>query len=529
MCSRGRPGRSSRRSARICHARRSRSRASKASKRRTCFPVMASRGPAASAKRSGSSERELRTSIGRAVPGRFKTIIEPFRIHSVEPLRMTTEEERRRKIRDAGYNVFALRAEDVLIDLLTDSGTGAMSRDQWAAIQHGDESYAGSPSWFRFLEAVQRLFPFRHVIPTHQGRAAERILFSVIAGPGKVIPNNTHFDTTRANIEATGAEALDLVIPEGREPQRIHPFKGNMDVPALEELLVKRRGDVPAVFLTVTNNSGGGQPVSMENIRAVRAVCDRHRVPFFLDACRFAENAWFIRLREKGYADRDVGDIVREMASYADGMTMSAKKDPLANIGGWLAMNNDALAEKCRNLLILTEGFTTYGGLAGRDLEAIAQGLEEVLHEDYLRYRLRSAEYLGDGIRKAGVSIVEPPGGHAVYIDARATLPHIPPEELPGQALSCALYLEGGVRSVEIGTVMFGRTDPNTGGQVPADHDLVRLALPRRVYTQSHVDYVIEVAETMARQKAAICGYRIVSEPPALRHFSAVFEPLSKR
>src|SRR5438552_7463455 len=350
MCSRGRPGRSSRRSARICHARLSRSRASKASKRRTCFPVMASRGPAASAKRSGSSERELRTSIGRAVPGRFKTIIEPFRIHSVEPLRMTTEEERRRKIRDAGYNVFALRAEDVLIDLLTDSGTGAMSRDQWAAIQHGDESYAGSPSWFRFLEAVQRLFPFRHVIPTHQGRAAERILFSVIAGTGKVIPNNTHFDTTRANIEATGAEAVDLVIAEGREPQRIHPFKGNMDVAALESLLAKRRSDVPVVFLTVTNNSGGGQPVSMENIRAVRAVCDRHRVPLFLDACRFAENAWFIRLREKGYAERDVGDIVREMASYADGMTMSAKKDPLANIGGGLRKHGRHLAGHRRHL-----------------------------------------------------------------------------------------------------------------------------------------------------------------------------------
>ena len=304
---------------------------------------------------------------------KFRTIIEPFRIHSVEPLRLTTEEERTTKIKDAGYNLFALRAEDVLIDLLTDSGTGAMSRDQWAAIQHGDESYAGSPSWFRFLDAVRELFPFRHVIPTHQGRAAERILFSVIAGPGKVIPNNTHFDTTRANIEATGAEAVDLVIPEGREPQRIHPFKGNMDIEALDELLAKRAADVPAVFVTVTNNSGGGQPVSMENIRAVRAACDRYRVPFFLDACRFAENAWFIRMREKGYADKAVPDIVREMASYAHGMTMSAKKDPLANIGGWLALNDDALAEKCRNVLILTEGFPTYGGLAGRDLEAIAR------------------------------------------------------------------------------------------------------------------------------------------------------------
>src|SRR5438128_7945575 len=359
---------------------------------------------------------------------------------------MTTEDERRRKIRDAGYNVFALRAEDVLIDLLTDSGTGAMSRDQWAAIQHGDESYAGSPSWFRFLEAVQRLFPFHHVIPTHQGRAAERILFSVIAGPGKVIPNNTHFDTTRANIEATGAEALDLVIPEGREPQRIHPFKGNMDVAALEDLLAKRAPDVPVVFVTVTNNSDGGQPVSMENIRSVRAVCDRHRVPFFLDACRFAENAWFIRMREKGYADKAVPNIVREMASYADGMTMSAKKDPLANIGGWLALNNDEMAERCRNLLILTEGFPTYGGLAGRDLEAIAQGLREAIDEDYLRYRITSTAYLGDALDRAGMPVVLPIGGHAVYLDARALLSHIPPLEYPGQALAVALYREGGIR-----------------------------------------------------------------------------------
>src|SRR2546430_17463052 len=375
------------------------------SRPRSCCPGTDSRGRAASAKRSVSSGRARRTSIGAALPDRFKTIIEPFRIHSVDHVRMTTEDERRQKIRAAGYYVFALRAEDVLIDLLTDSGTGAMSRDQWAAIQHGDESYAGSPSWFRFLDAVQRLFPFRHVIPTHQGRAAERILFSVIAGPGKVIPNNTHFDTTRANIEATGGEAVGLVIPEGREPQRIHPFKGNMDVRALEDLLAKRARDVPVVFITVTNNSGGGQPVSMENIRAVRTVCDRYRVPLYLDACRFAENAWFVRLREPGYAQREVGDIVREMASYADGMTMSAKKDPLANIGGWLAMNDDALAEKCRNLLILTEGFSTYGGLAGRDLEAIAQGLSEAIEPGYLRYRIRSTEYLADAPDHAGGQI----------------------------------------------------------------------------------------------------------------------------
>ena len=454
---------------------------------------------------------------------RFKTIIEPFRIHSVEPLRMTTEDERGGKIRDAGYNLFALRAEDVLIDLLTDSGTGAMSRDQWAAIQHGDESYAGSPSWFRFLEAVQELFPFRHVIPTHQGRAAERILFSVIAGPGKVIPNNTHFDTTRANIEATGAEAMDLLIAEGREPRTMHPFKGNMDVGALEQLLAERAGDVPVVFVTVTNNSGGGQPVSIANVRAVRAICDRFHVPFFLDACRFAENAWFIRMREPGYADKSVADIVREMVSYADGMTMSAKKDPLANIGGWLAMNDDALAERCRNMLILTEGFPTYGGLAGRDLEAIAQGLHEAVEHDYLRYRIRSTEYLADALDRAGVPIVKPAGGHAVYLDARALLPHIPPLQYPGQSLAIALYEAGGIRGVEIGTVMFGRYPD--GSEMPAPMDLVRLAIPRRTYTQSHIDYVIEVVTAVAANARELRGYRIVDEPPQLRHFTARFAP----
>jgi tryptophanase len=459
------------------------------------------------------------------VPDRFKTIIEPFRIHSVEPLRMTTEAERRVKIRDAGYNLFALKAADVLIDLLTDSGTGAMSRDQWAAIQHGDESYAGSPSWFRFLDAVRHLFPFRHVIPTHQGRAAERILFSAIAGPGKVIPNNTHFDTTRANVEATGAEALDLVIAEGREPQRIHPFKGNLDLTALEQLLAKRARDVPVVFITVTNNSGGGQPVSMENIRGARQICDRYRVPLFLDACRFAENAWFIHLREKGYDSRSIEDIVREISSYADGMTMSAKKDPLANIGGWLAMNDDALAERCRNLLILTEGFPTYGGLAGRDLEAIAQGLQEAVEPDYLRYRIRSTEYLAEALDRAGVPIVKPAGGHAVYIDARALLPHIAPLTYPGQSLAVALYETGGIRSVEIGTVMFGRHPDGT--ETAAAMDLVRMAIPRRTYTQSHIDYVIEVVLAVAARAKELGGYRIVAEPPQLRHFTASFEPLA--
>ncbi|HZP90513.1 MAG TPA: tryptophanase [Actinomycetota bacterium] len=458
------------------------------------------------------------------MPYRFRTIIEPFRIHSVEPLRMTTEEHRRRAIREAGFNLFNLHADDVLIDLLTDSGTGAMSRDQWAAIQHGDESYAGSPSWYVFLEAVQELFPFRHVIPTHQGRAAEKILFSVIAGPGKVVPNNTHFDTTRANVEATGAEAVDLVIPEGRRPETLHPFKGNMDLEGLEALLEQRASDVPVVFVTITNNSGGGQPVSMGNLRGVRALCDRFGVPLFLDACRFAENAWFIRTREPGYEERDVPDIVREMAGLADGMTMSAKKDPLANIGGWLAMNDDDLAERCRNLLILTEGFPTYGGLAGRDLEAIAQGLRECVDPHYLRYRIRSTEYLGEALEHAGVPIVRPVGGHAVYLDARALLPHVPPLQYPGQSLSVALYEAGGIRGVEIGTVMFGRHPDGT--ESPAPMDLVRLAIPRRTYTQSHVDYVIEVVCAVAEHAPELRGYRIVQEPPQLRHFTARFEPL---
>ena len=458
------------------------------------------------------------------MPYWFRTIIEPFRIHSVEPLRFLTEEERRAKVREADYNLFNLHADDVLIDLLTDSGTGAMSRDQWAAIQHGDESYAGSPSWFVFLEAVQELFPFRHVIPTHQGRAAEKILFSAIGGPGKVIPNNTHFDTTRANVEFTGAEALDLVIPEGHVPQAIHPFKGNMDLVALEALLAERADDVPVVFVTITNNSGGGQPVSLENLRGVRALCDRFGVPLFLDACRFAENAWFIKLREPGQAEREIPDIVREIASLADGMTMSAKKDPMANIGGWLALDDDALAEQCRNLLILTEGFVTYGGLAGRDLEAIAQGLRECVDEHYLRYRIRSTEYLADALDRAGVPIVKPAGGHAVYLDARPFLPHIPPLQYPGQALAVALYEAGGIRACEIGTVMFGRRPDGT--EEPAAMDLVRMAIPRRTYTQSHVDYVIEVVAAVADRASELPGYRIVEQPAQLRHFTARFEPL---
>jgi tryptophanase len=462
--------------------------------------------------------------IGRMADPTYRTIIEPFRIHSVEPLRMTTPQERTAAVERAGYNLFKVHAADVLIDLLTDSGTGAMSRDQWAAIQRGDESYAGSPSYYVFRDAVQALFPFEHIIPTHQGRAAERILFSVLGGPGKVVPNNTHFDTTRANVEYTGAEAVDLVIAEGRDPAVEHPFKGNMDVAALEALLRERGDDVPVVFVTITNNSGGGQPVSLANLHAVRDVCDAHGKLLFLDACRFAENAWFIRDREPGHAEREVADIVREIASLADGMTMSAKKDPMGNIGGWLAMDDDELARECRNMLILTEGFPTYGGLAGRDLEALAQGLREVVDHDYLRYRIRSTAYLGEALQRAGVPVLLPVGGHAVYLDARRLLPHIPPLEYPGQALAVALYVAGGVRGCEIGTVMFGRRPD--GSQAPASMDLVRLAIPRRTYTQSHIDYVIEVCEHVARGAADLPGYRIVEEPPALRHFTATFAPL---
>jgi len=457
---------------------------------------------------------------------RWRTIIEPFRIKSVEPIRMTTVAERGDHLREAGFNLFNLHAADVLIDLLTDSGTGAMSAEQWAGIQRGDESYAGSPSWFRFLDAVTTLFPFRHVIPTHQGRAAEKILFSVIGGPGKVIPSNTHFDTTRANIEFTRAEAVDLVIAEGRSPSVIHPFKGNMDTDALDALVRERGAEtVPVVFVTVTNNSGGGQPVSMANLRAVREVCDRYDLPLFLDACRFAENAWFIKQREEGYAERSVPDIVREMAALADGMTMSGKKDALANIGGWLALNDDRWAEACRNMLILTEGFPTYGGLAGRDLEAMAAGLREVVQDDYLRYRVRSTAYLGEALVEAGVPVVRPIGGHAVYLDAAALLPHVPPLEYPGQALACALYREGGIRGCEIGTVMFGQHPDGT--ESPAPMELVRLAIPRRVYTQSHIDYVIEVIRWVAERAEQIRGMRIVEQPAALRHFTARFEPIA--
>ncbi|WP_272503720.1 tryptophanase [Salinibacter ruber] len=451
------------------------------------------------------------------------TIIEPFRIKSVEPIQLTSRAERERMIRDAHYNLFNLHADDVIIDLLTDSGTSAMSAAQWAGLMQGDESYAGSPSYFRFEEAVKDLMPFEHVIPTHQGRAAERILMGIVAGPDAKIPSNTHFDTTRANIEATGAEAVDLVIDAGHVPDAEHPFKGNIDLDRLEALLDAEGDRVPIVMLTVTNNTGGGQPVSLANIRGAKALCDTYDVPLVLDACRFAENAYFIKQREDGYGDRSVKEIVREMFSHADGMTMSAKKDALVNIGGWLALDDDAWARKARNQLILTEGFPTYGGLAGRDLEAIAVGLQEIVDEDYLEYRMASTRYLGEALTELGVPIVKPVGGHAVYIDAKSLLPHIPPLDYPAQSLAVALYVTGGIRGVEIGSVMFGR-QPD-GSEEPADQELLRLAIPRRVYTQSHVDYVIECFEALVGRKGALCGYEITEEPPQLRHFTAHLRP----
>ena len=457
-----------------------------------------------------------------------RTIIEPFRIKSVEPIKFSTAAERRAALEAAGYNVFRLHAADVLIDLLTDSGTGAMSSRQWGALMQGDESYAGSRSFYRFRDVVQALTGYQHIIPTHQGRAAERILFHTQVGPGQVVPNNNHFDTTRANIEVEGAEARDLVIAEGRIPSARHPFKGNIDLDALGRLLEEdeARGGtlVPLVMVTITNNSGGGQPVSIDNLRGVRRLCDRFRKPFFLDACRFAENAYFIKLREEGQGHRTPLEIAREVFSLADGCTMSAKKDGLANIGGFLAMNDSTWAEAARNLLILTEGFPTYGGLAGYDLEAIATGLEEVVDESYLKYRIRSIAYLADKLTAGGVPIIQPAGGHAVYLDARALLPHIPPEQYPGIALVNALYVEGGVRGVEIGTLMFGLSPD--GSEHPAAMDLVRLAIPRRVYTQSHIDYVAEVVLAVAQRASALGGFRVVDAPRVLRHFTATVAPL---
>ena len=447
-----------------------------------------------------------------------KTIIEPFRIKSVEPIRWTTREQREELLRAAHYNLFLLPADDVLIDLLTDSGTGAMSTHQWAAIMQGDESYAGSRSFDRFRDSIKDIFGYHHVIPTHQGRAAERILFSVACKKGDVVPNNTHFDTTRANIEFIGAEAVDLPIAEARQPAKWHPFKGNMDVAALEELIGRvGRDRIPLVMITITNNSGGGQPVSMDNVRAVSAVCRKHRIPLYFDACRFAENDYFIKLREDGYADKTPKQIAQEMFALGDGCTMSAKKDGMANIGGFLCTNDGVLAAQEKDLLILTEGYPTYGGLAGRDLEAIAVGLQESLEEDYLRYRIASTAYLGDHLANGGVPIIQPPGGHAIYLDARAFLPHIPLDQFPGVALAAELYLEGGIRSVEIGTLMFGAA---------ATMDLVRLAIPRRVYTQSHVDYVIEVVSAVWQRREQIRGMKLTYQAPFLRHFTAYLEPI---
>ncbi len=457
----------------------------------------------------------------------YRTIIEPFRIKSVEPLRFSTRSDRERALASAGWNLFGLQAEDVLIDLLTDSGTGAMSSEQWAAVMRGDESYAGSASFERFEATVRDLTGYAYVIPTHQGRAAERILFSETVRTGDVVPNNTHFDTTRANVEYQQAEARDLPCREAADLDSEAPFKGDLDVEALQRTLDEvGREHVPLVMVTITNNSGGGQPVSLANLRAVRAVCDEHEVPLFLDAARFAENAWFIVDREPGQHDRSPRAVAEELFRLADGCTLSLKKDGLGNIGGLLAMNDPDLAERCRNLLILTEGFPTYGGLAGRDLDALAQGLIEVTDPAYLRYRIRTAAYLAERAQEAGVPTVRPAGGHAVYLDAKRLLPHIPPHEYPAQALACELYLEGGVRGVEIGTLMFGRAGVD-GHDSPAPHELVRLALPRRVYTQSHVDYVGEVIAGVRARADALRGYRIVEQPRWLRHFTARLEPLS--
>ncbi|MGQ9863681.1 MAG: tryptophanase [Bacteroidia bacterium] len=457
---------------------------------------------------------------------RFKTLIEPFKIKVVEPLKMTTLQQREEILKKAGYNLFNIPAKDVLIDLLTDSGTAAMSDSQWAEIMRGDEAYAGSRSFFRFEETVKKITGMRHIIPVHQGRAAEKILFSILPTQNNYILNNTHFDTTRGNIEYLGGHAVDLPIPEANQPDHWHPFKGNMDIQRLENfILEKGPAKIPLVMITVTNNAAGGQPVSMENIRQVRQICNQYKIPLFLDACRFAENVYFIKLREKGYEEHTPLEIAQELFSYADGCTMSAKKDALANIGGFLALRDDSLAQQARNLLIITEGFPTYGGLAGRDLAAIAQGLEEVLEEDYLRYRLTTIEYTVESLMQAGVPVIIPAGGHAVYLDARRFAPHIPPHEFPGHAIVVELYRLGGIRSVEIGSVMFGQKTPE-GEFLAAPMELVRLAMPRRVYTQSHINYVIEVICHVHENRDKLRGYRITYEPPLLRHFTARFEPL---
>ena len=454
----------------------------------------------------------------------MKTIIEPHRVKMVEPIRLTDRDERERLIEEARYNLFLLHAEDVIIDLLTDSGTSAMSSEAWGAMMRGDESYAGARSWYRFRDTVKDIFGFEQVIPTHQGRAAERILFSVMVQPGSVVPNNTHFDTTRANIEFCGGKAIDLPCAEAADLESDAPFKGNMDIAALEQLVAEQGPDrIPLIMVTITNNSGGGQPVSMANIREISRIARGAGIPFYVDACRFAENAYFIKLREPGYTNTSVDDIAREIFALADGCTMSAKKDAFANIGGFLCTNDAELAQRERNILILTEGFPTYGGLAGRDLEAIAVGLREILDEHYLDYRLLSTRYVVDGLLRTGIPVVAPAGGHAVYLDARRFLPHIEPLQYPGQALAVELYIEAGIRGCEIGTVMFGM-DPHSGEERPARSDLVRLAIPRRVYTQSHMDYVLEAIHYVWERRGAIRGMRIVEAPQFLRHFTAYFE-----
>ena len=455
-----------------------------------------------------------------------KTIIEPFRIKSVEPIRMTSGEEREQLIRQANYNLFSLKSDDVIIDLLTDSGTSAMSTRQWAALMNGDESYAGSPSFYRFEQAVRELMPFKHIIPTHQGRAAENILSAIVAGgsgSGKIVPNNTHFDTTRANFENAGITALDLVIQEGLDPAFEHPFKGNMDLVKLEQLLEAEADCIPMVELTITNNAGGGQPVSMANIRGTKALCEKYGKPLIIDSARFAENAYFIKLREAGYENTSIPDIVREIYSYADGMTMSGKKDTFANMGGWLALNDDDWAEQARAHLIMTEGFPTYGGMSGRDMECLAAGLKEIVDEDYLHYRIRSIEYINEKLDAIGIPVVKPAGGHAVFIDARAMLPHIPPLEYPGQSLAVAMYTTAGIRAAEIGTFMFGRQ--SDGSEVPAPMELVRLAMPRRVYTQSQGDYIVECLEMIYHKRQELRGLEITWEPPSLRHFTSKLQP----
>src|SRR3989339_565238 len=475
----------------------------------------------------GSNFQKISNQIMQNIFGYdMKTIIEPFKIKSVEPIRFTTKEERIKLIKKAGYNPFLLHADDVLIDLLTDSGTSAMSSKQWAGIMDGDESYAGSKSFYRFEDAVKKITGMKFIIPTHQGRAAEKILFSIVGGKGKYFPNNTHFDTTRANIEFSGAEAEDFLNEIGKHPEIRADFKGNMDVEKLEAF-IKEKGkeNIPVCMITITNNSGGGQPVSMQNIKEVKEVCKKYNIPLFIDACRFAENAYFIKKREKSFVDKSLLEIAQEIFSYADGVTMSAKKDGLANIGGFLAMNDPDLAMKCRNLLIVTEGFPTYGGLAGRDLEAIAQGLVEVVDEHYLQYRIRSTEYLGEKMLSNGIPIIEPPGGHAIYIDAKRFAPHIPAEQFPGQAITCEMYVEGGIRACEIGSVMFGKKDEN-GKLIPAMMELIRMAIPRRVYTQSHIDYVAEVLIEVYKKRNELRGYAFTYEAPMLRHFTARFKKI---